>query len=527
MRRKIAYFAALFLGVAQVSLAQEPVEKDTIEENEALNQQIVVQIRHRSDIATADKKDLEPKVLDSIPPIPKTSFGTLQKRMETEFSVDTINPAKLKSERIPTLDRIYLKGGFGTFTTTLLEARYHSLQSRKHSLGVDIDHLASSGQIDGRGPSGFSQNRALIYGRKFLKKHAIGGELEVDRNVVHYFGYDPGVVNQTIPELEEDDIRQRFLRVGGKATLKSFHKDSASINQDVELSYYHLGDQFNMNENNFKATAYLTRYFNQELFSLRAGVDYNTVTYAPQGDPVTRPTNNNLILQFHPGVVAKGERWRMNLGIAAFIDAGKDELAGNDETRFHFYPDLYVNYRVLGDVIIPYAGVTGNLKRANIRSLTDENPFLSTNTPLRNTNNKYKFYGGIRGAYSATTAFKLEASVTRVEDMPLFVNNNLSDPNYPSTVPLQLADLQFGVIYDTVDVINLSAEVSFQKTDRLNIMVRGDYFSYKPRFEFEAWHRPSYKLTTSAVYDLRDKIVVRADIFALSSQVARTNNPGR
>ncbi|MEM9024804.1 MAG: hypothetical protein AAGB22_13740, partial [Bacteroidota bacterium] len=410
-------------------------------------------IQHRPDIMDANKKDLVPQALDSIPPAPVSDYQVIQKQMATDFEVDTIKAARLKGEGIRSLDRLYVKGGLGTFMTTMLDARYHTLQSRTHSLGVDFSHFASSGQVKDRGPSDISRNNLMVYGRKFIKKHVLGADFEVDRDVVHYFGYDPDLVNFTLPELEEEDIRQKFVRIGGELSAKSFYKDSARTNHDIRLNFYRLTDDFRVSENTFKASAYLKHYYNNELFTLRADVDYNNMEYS------TRQVNNNYIIRAAPGVVARGKKWRLNLGVGVAIDAGKDEFAGNDDTKFHFYPNAYFNYRMVGDVIIPYVGVSGSLERNNLRSLTDENPFLLTDVALRNVNTKYKFYGGIRGGYSASTSFKLEASLSRVEDMPLFVNNNLSDPNYAATIPQQVADLQFGVIYDTVDVVNISAEV--------------------------------------------------------------------
>jgi hypothetical protein len=40
--------------------------------------------------------------------------------------------------------------------------------------------------------------------------------------------------------------------------------------------------------------------------------------------------------------------------------------------------------------------------------------------------------------------------------------------------------------------------------------------------ELKAWHKPDLKISLSGIYDLGDKIIVRADFFFINKQYAQT-----
>ena len=95
------------------------------------------------------------------------------------------------------------------------------------------------------------------------------------------------------------------------------------------------------------------------------------------------------------------------------------------------------------------------------------------------------------------------------------------------TLPLYTKDFsnvlenQFTVVYDTLDLSQVSGELAYQKLEKLKLILRGDYFVYNPKNELKAWHKPDMKISLSGVYDLSDKIIVRADLFFINKQYAK------
>jgi outer membrane receptor protein involved in Fe transport len=81
---------------------------------------------------------------------------------------------------------------------------------------------------------------------------------------------------------------------------------------------------------------------------------------------------------------------------------------------------------------------------------------------------------------------------------------------------------KFDVIFDDGDVLNVRGEVSYQSREKLRLSLRGDYYNYKMKNELRAWYKPQVEITLSGNYNLKDKIVVKADLFYIDSQFAKT-----
>ena len=449
------------------------------------------------------------QTIDSIVPIPPITYSILKKQVETNFEVDPIRAASLKIvEKLPKLYQGYVRAGIGNNTTPLLDAYYNANRSKKGGYGFRARHFSSNGGVPDAGFSGFSHNSLSLFGKKFLRDHTLTGSVDYKRDVNHFYGYD--VLKDTF---ERDSIKQRFNYIAASAEYASYFKDSTDLNYDVKVKYYNYNDFYGAKENNVVVGTTLSKYFNKELFTLDAFVDFNNYQAAEiftRGNDVTQQVKteavNNVILKLHPQITSRGKNYEINVGLGIYGDI-------DNTARFHFYPKAQAKYSLFNDIFIPYAGITGEKRRNSFRSLSQANPWVLSNLNLQNSNHAYELYGGIRGTLSSKTAFNLRVAQNKVRDLALFVNDTLYS-----------VENQFGVAYDTVDYFNFSAELLFHQSDKLQVQLRGDYWSYKTERELEAWHLPNYRVGITGTYDLRDKILVRADVFAIGERKARSLN---
>lgn len=487
----IRTFAFLFLltGGSQLAIGQQNAEPDTLKTS------VVHTKKGKRTVSEAKRINDQPQVVSDVPPAPKIEYKAQNQQLDQSFQPDPISAPRMKGVPLPNLYRAYAKVGVGNYGTSMADIFVNSLRSREKHLSARYRHFASSGNLEDVGPNAFSQNRLDLFGKKYYKKHTLGGSFIYDRNVVHFYGFDP-VEFDTI---SKGDVRQRFSRIAGQAELQSFYKDSASINHNVQVKAYNLTDLFDANETNVLVDGRMSRYFNQEQFVLDAGFDYNN--YKMIGD-----TQSNGIVFLNPKVVSRGNRWNLTVGLNVMAEF-------DTESHFHFYPNANFRYKVLGDIIIPYVGITGALNRNSFGTLSKENPFLVSALELRNTNQKYEYFGGVRGAYSSTTSFNFRVAKSKVEDMHFFVGDTLSEVGN-----------RFTIVYDTVTVTHLSGQISHQRSEKLNLLIRGDYFAYDMSSEFEAWQRPNFKLTFTGRYKLNEKLLFEASVFGISGMTARTFN---
>lgn len=455
-----------------------------------------------------------PRTQDTVIAAPQFKYEISSSPVATGFHLDTIKAAKVTNDPLQKLYHSYVRAGFGNYTTLFGEAYFNQLRSKTWNGGVHIRHLSSNDGVDDKaaagsvaGYSGFSQNTIDLYGKRFLKKHTLSGDLGYDRDVVHFYG-------STIPAnvFEKEAIVQRFNWFGGGARLLSHYTDSSMINHDISVRYYNFSDIYKASENNLVIKGSGYGYLNTEKLAADIGIDYSN-------NRTAKDTVNNTILKFQPMFLASGRRFNAMIGVGLYGDINPDPDATN---HFYFYPQGEFSFDVYKHIIVPYIGVKGSLDRNSYRSLTQENPFMlpSASGLLHNTQNRDHLYGGLKGSISSTIAYNLEASHMERKNMALFVNT------VEATDPLQN---KFDIVYDDVAVTTLHGEISYRKNEKLHILAKADYSMFNTANELKAWHTPALRTGLSAQYSIpdtkagiTDKIAAHLDIYYIGSQFART-----
>jgi len=493
--KKLLVLSFMLLAFAHAKAQEQPPVFNTDVIGEGLN---IVQKHPR-------KPSEYPRTIDTVIPAPQFSYQIASKRVPTDFALDTIKHARVTNEPLQKLYRTYVRAGFGNYTTILGEAYFNQLRSKTWNGGVHLKHFSSSdGLADVAGYSGFSQNSIDLYGKRFLKKHTLSGDLGYDRDVLHFYGSTAAA-----DSFQKNAIVQRFNWIGGGARLQSHYTDSSKINHDIGLRYYNFSDIYQSSENNLRITGSGSRFLNTEKLSLDLGIDYNHNRTASD-------TAGSTILKFQPAFMAGGKRFRAMIGMAIYAD-----LHSENETRAFFYPQAEFSFDIYKNIVVPYAGITGHLERNSYRSLTQVNPFLlpAAAGQLLNTQNRNVIYAGLKGSLSATVTYNLQASHMQRRNMPLFVNTNEQQDHLHN---------KFVPVYDTVDVTNLHAEIAFQKMEKIRILAKVDYNIFEPTSQLKAWHNPALRAGFSAAYHvpelktgLKNKIAARLDIFWISPQYAR------
>ncbi|MCB0768696.1 MAG: hypothetical protein KDB95_15920, partial [Flavobacteriales bacterium] len=179
---------------------------------------------------------------------------------------------------------------------------------------------------------------------------------------------------------------------------------------------------------------------------------------------------NGTLVGLEPRVSTRGEKYEVRIGAGIFLDAlGK--------STFHFFPQAYLSYSLFNDILVPYAGVDGERRRNSFRSLTRENPWLTGAPALANTSLMYDVYGGLRGSLSSKLEFDVRVSKQRQKGMPLYVRVD----NAP------FGD-QMAVVYDRVDILDVSGSLHYHVLNELDITGRLDLLTYETQDQPEAWN---------------------------------------
>lgn len=462
--------------------------------------EVVSEANYDPVIKEAVKQSDRPEITDTVKKITKVNYTSPGAVYTTSFKTTPIERARMVNEPLGKLYQSLIKIGMGNYTMPYAEVFYNNLRSKEINWGFRYKHLSSSAKFKGMGNTDFSDDYLNLYGKKFYAKHTLSGDFNYSRNVVHYYGFSDTVFTN----LKPDNYRQRFQLFEGKARLQSHYSDSASLNHDVRLHYYNYGDLYNTFENNVFADALVTPYFNKQKFNFFGSADYYNVHSA-------HDTLNNLITR--AGFFLEegnGSKWKADAGAAMAID-----YFAKSGTKFYPYYRLNIFYNVYQNILVPYAGIDGGLEKNSYRSISSVNPFVLSELVYKNTYNKYTVFGGLRGALSSNTSYDVKASYGTYQNMLFY----LVDYNQRSDNAL---GNRYKAVYMNADLLRVNGQVKYQFREKVSVSAKGNYYGYSIRDTsgVYAWHRPNFDITLSANYNLKSKIILKADIYTIGNQWA-------
>lgn len=446
-------------------------------------------------IKDAVKQSDLPDIVDTVKRLKDLPLAIQQKVFETNYKAIPIQAAKMVNEPLSKLYYSQIKAGFGNYTMPYGEIWLNNLRSKEYAYGFHYKHLSAHYTAEDRGFAGFSDNDVNIYGKKFYKKHTLSGDLNYYRNVNQFYGFPDSLIEKN--DLTNNFIKQRFQAFEGKLNLKSFFNDSAKVNHDIHLNYYNYSDKFATAENNVFADALLKTYVNKERLNIHVSTDYyNTKSKTD--------TVNDFIFRLNPYFEAGGEKWNVNLGVNVVVDKFSDTSA-----KFYFYPKLSVDYNIYNNFVIPYAGIDGGLLKNSFRSLSTANPFIVSSPGYANTNNVFNAFGGLRGVLSSKTSYDAKVTYSRYKNQVFYLINY---DNFLSN--------KFNVVYNDASLLNVNGQIKYQLKEKVNIIAKGNYYGWQVDSNAKAWHRPDFDITLSGIYNLKSKILIKADLFYIGKQWA-------
>jgi hypothetical protein len=476
-------FWLMFLAFIGATLAQG-----------SLDEQIYrAQSEFQPTIKDAIKFSDVPEIKDSVKRISDIKYGITSVPLFPKYQVQAIEAAKLQNEPLSKLYHSLLKIGYApTYSMPYGELWISNARSKDMSFGAHLKHLSSNAHLRDVGYSGFSDNMAGVFGKRFYKKHTLSGDLNFSQNQVHYYGYDTSVYYLK----ERSRTRQSYRLIEPMLRLQSHYTDSTHINHDLRLSFYNYSNLHKEVENNVRFGAKGTMFINKEKLNLGFLTDF--YDHKQSHDSIS-----DLIMSLSPTFSAKGKKWDAEIGLTGTLDNFRNKA------NFYFYPVLSLQYDIYESMVIPYAGISGGLIKNSFRSLSTENPFIDTTVHYTNTNNKLKAYGGLKGNISSNTSYDAGVSYSQFDSLNFYVLNYN---------PTDAVHNQFDVVYDNATLLNVSGQLKYDLREKWSFIAKGNYYLYETKNLVRPFHRPDLDMTFSTIYNLKSKIILRADLFIMGKQ---------
>lgn len=468
----------LILFFATAAVAQNTTVDSTLAD-------VTVNTKYKPDVAESVKIDIQPTLEEPKVKAPTYNYVFPNAAYKPKTVYTPIDPVFIKSEKPEDLFDNYIEIGGGNYLTSYIDASINNTQDKYYTYGLQFKHHAANASNNPE-QGLFSQNRIKAYGLR-EQGNDLYGEIDYNRNVVHYYGY----LADTANPLELGDINQIYNDISAKA-IWSVNKSRIDNKFDIG---FNLFDKLGENESTFKA-------LNSSKF--KAGKGHVLLDVGAMYTQLTETVNyKRLFIDIKPHYQFDLKKYTFDIGLNANYIGELDSSRNEIKLAPHIKAETYLVPKKLR----AYVGVTGDLQKNTLQSISYENLFLGNNLNLSNPY-AWQLFAGMNGSFKRFVEFGIKIQQEIIADQYLFINdtNNLRN---------------FTTVEDDMNKFTFSGELKFNVNQNIDLGFRGNVYSYSMDTEQEAWHLPNYDAALFATVRLADKIYINGGYFATSTRQAR------
>jgi hypothetical protein len=375
-------------------------------------------------------------------------------------------------------------------------------------IGGMLRHLSSNGGIkDVELDDSFRNSQIdLTFGTRTdaLSWNIDGG---FQNQLYNWYGLPEGYLSDLLPADRETaiagiDPEHTYSNVY-VGTKLSFNE---SVFNEVTAKFNHFWDSYGAAENRFFAKPVVSFDINDTKIKAEFIVDYVGGEFEETFGDFAGYKYGFTNFGVHPSFSIVKNGWAIDLGAAAFYSMATE---GDGDSKFFIYPQVNASYKLVGDLMIFYAGAEGTLEQYSYRDITNENPFVAPIQPIGPTDRQYDIFAGLKGKLANNVSYNLRASYLNERSKALFKANDYDDP----TINNYDHGNSFGVIYDDVRTISFFGELKADFSKNVSFGVNGSFYGYDTANQPEAWNLPTIKVGSSLDVNITPKWYAGAQVF--------------
>jgi hypothetical protein len=464
-------------------------------------------------------KPYTPTISDAfkVKEIPSLADGDAHKKETIQYTIfsfpvaSTFTPSKGTAATVDPQEKEklfsnYATLGFGNYGTANAELFITKNISRTSYVGGMLRHLSSQGGIKDLVLDDKYSNTSLdvTYGVR-ERNLSWNIDLGVKNQMYNWYGLPTENIVFDETTIKSIDSKQSYntIALGGKVDFK------ASFFSGADMQFKHFSDGLNSSENRF----FIKPNFDFRLLNQKVNTDF---VFDYVGGSFDRMLNIDSELKFNtfiagvkPNFLYQQDDLSIQIGAGLFYASSK--INEENEGRVFLYPNIKASYKLVGDILIAYAGAEGNLQQNSYADFVEENSFVSPTLVVAPTDNKFDIYAGLKGKLANSVAFNVRAFYLNQDDKALFVSNEF---NYAFANTEGYANgNSFGVVYDNVKTMSLFGELKADFSKNLTFGINGTYNNYSSDTQAEAWNLPQIKIGTTVDFDINKKWYAGVNVF--------------
>jgi hypothetical protein len=451
-----------------------------------------------------DRENTVPKANRNFSKIPPRPYEPITPPISYQFKnisfqAPDLNPAirplRLKQEELSKIYGNHLKLGFGNYVSPLIDATFNNKRDKQKHYGARLSHHSfGKGPVnDGFSAAGYSG--IDLYGRIFGPIVNMGAQVSMDNRYTHFYGFPENFDFNTV---EKNDLRQSFNRFSIRTDLSN--TAAKKFNYTIGTGFSFLSDNYAAQES--EVAVDLNSYYKiNDNTRINLTADYFVIS---RKDELVEAKPRHLF-KVSPTVAFTGfDKFKFHVGFNLAIE--NDSIG--KEKAFHLYPVAKATYTLSPSVEV-YAGITGNMEKVSLQTLTNQNMWLASNVPVFHTNNSFEFNSGLNGKLGRRAGYAIGASASNYKHLYFFYNQNTSPVN-------------FDVLYDegTTGLLKLFTEFSFNHSEKFSFLTQARLYRFIVDELDEAWHKPAFEFSSKARYNLFNKLIFNAEYVMLTGITA-------
>ncbi|SEQ06239.1 TonB-dependent receptor [Flavobacterium urocaniciphilum] len=392
----------------------------------------------------------------------------------------------------------YVSLGAGNYGTVNGEVFLAHQLSKTDYVGGLLRHLSSQGGIKDVALDDKYYNTGLdfTYGSR-TKDMNWNVDLGVKNQIVNWYGLPTEniVFDETTINLIEEMQSYNTISLGGRMEFND------GLFNDASMQFKRFSDKFGSGENRF----FVKPSFDFEVMDskIKASfiVDYVGGNFEKDYNNVGEMKYSNVIFGTKPSFLYQQDDFSVHLGAGLFYTTNK--FNETSDGKFFVYPNIKASYRLVGDLMIAYAGAEGNLNQNSYADFVDGNPFVSPTLFVAPTDNSYDLYVGLKGKLANAVSFNVRGGLNNEKNKPFFVSNT-----YDETI-LDKKGYHYGnsfnVVYDDLTTVTVFGEIKADFSKSTTFGISGTYNLFKVSNMQEAWNMPQLKVESSLDIDFTQK----------------------